>query len=91
MEIDRNEIQRILKWAEGCDGESYIGDDDWPLIERLAAAVGDEPEKWAPDHGRDRSSRALGLDDALGAFSDQHGRWPSVDEQTVIRRALGIA
>jgi hypothetical protein len=48
VNLGDDEIRRVLGWANGCDGESFIRAEDWPLIEKLAAAVGDDPAEVAP-------------------------------------------
>lgn len=55
MKLSREEILRLLKWAAICDAESYITERDWPLIERLAAEVGGDPELVAPVYASDRT------------------------------------
>lgn len=89
MDLSRDEILRVLKWVDGCDGESFITEDDWPLIEKFAAAVDELPEVWAPNHGSDRSRESKAIDRAIYRFQAEHGHWPSVNEQTDIRRSLG--
>ena len=52
-ELNREEILRVLSWATDCDGESFIDERDWPLIEKLAAAVDQDPALVAPGYARE--------------------------------------
>jgi hypothetical protein len=54
IELDADEARRALSWARGCDGESYIDEDDWPLIVKLAALDGKDPETYVPYYGSER-------------------------------------
>jgi hypothetical protein len=47
--LDRAEIELVLSWANGCDGESFLtAERDWPLVKTLAQIVGQDPAKVAP-------------------------------------------
>lgn len=57
LNLAEEEIRRVLFWAAGCDGESYIDERDWPLIARLSAAIDVNPASVVPNHSLD-----VGLD-----------------------------
>lgn len=89
LELSEQEIRLILKWAEGCDGESYIDDDDWPLIERLAAAVGVNPRTVAPSWASEVRDREIGFEAAYYDFKARYGRSPGPSEAMALRDQLG--
>ena len=57
IDLSNEELHRILSWANGCDGESYIDERDWPLLEKLAAATGKDLEVVVPRYARERKWR----------------------------------
>jgi hypothetical protein len=57
VNLAEGEIRRLLRWANGCDGESYIGEDDWPLIEKLAGKIGVDPTDAAPYYASEREAQ----------------------------------
>ena len=52
-DLSQQEILRVLSWAAGCDGESYITERDWPLVKKLAESININPASVVPSYASD--------------------------------------
>ena len=61
LDLSQQEVLRALSWAAGCDGESFIDGNDWPLVKRLAGSININPASVVPNHASD-----IGADPSTG-------------------------
>lgn len=52
VELTAAEVEIVLSWANAADFEAKLDADELPLVDRLARAIGDDPQ----DHAQVRRS-----------------------------------
>lgn len=47
VELTAEEVEIVLAWANATDFEAKLQADELPLVDKLARAIGDDPEEHA--------------------------------------------
>ena len=69
VDLNQQEILRVLSWAAGCDDEGFTDDADWPLVKRLAESININPASVVSSYAQD-----IGLDYQAGFQFDRAWR-----------------